>query len=85
MSGFYFLGRKFSLQGMTWFFFAAAVVIFVPVDLQFQQVNARKQLFKDWAHVGRTLRECIFSTKDLALDACARFGGSAQTCLIKSG
>lgn len=85
MRGLYFLWRKFGLQGMAWFFFAAAVVIFVPVDLQFQQVNARKQLLKDWAHVGWTLRKCIFSAKDFALDACARFGGPAQTCFVESG
>ena len=83
--GLYFFLSKFGLEGATWFFFAAAVVVFVPINLQFQLINACKQIFEDWAHMGWTLRERIFATKDLALNACARFGGSAQTRLVKCG
>jgi hypothetical protein len=57
----------------------------VEVDGHFKFVDAVEEILEHRDHVGRTLRECLGTIEHLTGNACARFGGSAQTGLIECG
>jgi hypothetical protein len=57
----------------------------VKVDGHFEFVDAVEEVLEYDAHVRGTFFEGFLAVKHLASNACARFGGSAQTSFVEGG
>ena len=57
----------------------------VKIELKFNVVNPIKKILKDWYQIFWALLQGFLAVEDLAGNASARFGGSAQTGLAEGG